>query len=232
MKAEETYDILTDILEDIDLSFIGTSVEEVSTGVYKIYTEDTKWLTKGFTITIDGIDYVIEDFEFNEWIKISGESIPEILEFDIYEPIFEHGTVLEQNELLNIKREKQIDSTYRLPLIWLRERVNERFETDELLRLDRESDCQIFFLIDCNIEDWLRPDFDKYTIKPMRNLVAEVVRLLNESPRVQVGFVYNVSDDARFGVYQDDKGTVKQTFSEALSGCGLRSTIPFLKSNC
>lgn len=228
MKATETYDLVKTLVEAIDLSFEGDSVVDLTGGHYKIFTENTKWITKGYTLTTNAVDYVVEDLSFNEWVKVSGVSIPTDLSFDIYAPKFHHGTVLEEQQVLNLIT----NSLNKLPLIWLKERVRERFEPDETLRLDRESDCDIYFLIDCNMEDWLRLDFDNYTIKPMRSLVAAFMDVLYDAPNVSRDYQYEVTDDAKFGRYQDDKGNTKKIFGDALSGSFLKITIPFLKPNC
>ena len=233
MNPRETYDLISDLIDQIDRTFVATSIVNNGDGTYKIYSENTMWLTKGYTIVIKSVldtflPYVITDLSFNEWILVSGEKEPNELEFIIYEPFFWHGTTLAQNEQMNLIP----DSWDKLPMIWLHEITRERFEPDELLRLDRESDCDLYFLIDCNQTDWLTPDFDNYTVKPMRNLISSFIDVLKNSPLIGIDFRYDVLDYAKFGVYQTDKGITKQIFKDALSGSQLKITIPFLKENC
>lgn len=232
MKATSTYDLLSALIAQLDPTFTGIEISTVSTGVYMITTLNTKWLTKGYTVTIGAHDYEITDFVVNESITLSGTVEPTTAEFDIYLPHFSHGTVLEQNQLLNLLSSTQNSTRDRLPLIWLKERVRDKFEVDEMLRLDRESDCELYFLIDCNMEDWLREDFDVYTIEPMRNLIGEFIAILYNAPNVRSDFSFDITDDAKFGVYQDDKGNTKKIFNDSLSGSKLSITIPFLKQDC
>lgn len=228
IRSKQTFDILNEVVDIMDKTIIVDEIEVISTGRYKIYTGNTLWLTLGYDITINTVDYTIVDLMPNEWVEVTGASEPDTEAFDIYEPFFDHGDILAQNQKMN----RIPDSTQKLPLIWLHEKTNEKFNNDDMSIIDRESNCDIYFLIDNNIKDWLQLDEDRYTLKPMRNLVNSFIDACNEYVNILQPFEYDINDAPNFGSYVDGKGNVKQIFKDRVSGCQLKSTFTFLIPQC
>lgn len=230
MRERQTYDLLLPIFNGVSKTFEATDVTDNSDGTFTLNTCNTLWLhpAGNRVLSIDNVDYSIEDIEPNEWVKLRG-SIAPALTFDIYPPSPFHGTVLAQNELLN-----QIENSKdKLPMIWLHEITRETFEASEELLADRESDCDIYFMTDANLEQWITPDHDKYAIKPMRNLCMAFIEQLENEANVDPNFKFEVFDHANFGVYLESKGHVRTTFNDKMSGTQLRITIQFNKDlNC
>lgn len=221
----QTNQLIKDIIDSIDRGIIASSIVEITPGNYQIFSCNTLWLTLNRTITIGSVDYIITDIMPNEWVKVSGASLPVLSEFDIYAPHFFYGTVLAQNEQMNLIP----NSLNKLPMIWLHEITRERFETDETLIIDRESDCDLYFMTDADFTDWLTPQHNQYAIMPMRNLIDSFIDTARNSARVQDNLSYEIMDHAKFGTYLESKGHVKHIFMDKLSGSQLKISIPFLK---
>lgn len=222
----QTKDLIRVIIDYISPIVYIKTITEDSPGVYIIESCNTLWVTIGYTITINGNDYVVTDIMPNEWIKVTGTVLPNATEFSLYQPFFWYGTVLAtQRTLLQIPSNNQ-----KYPCIWLHEITKEHFEKNKLRMLDRTSDCDLYFLVDADPTMWETPDHDRYAIKPMRNLVEKFILALNDA-NVKENFSYDIFDHANFGVYLESKGHTKMLFADKLSGTQLRITIPFLKNN-
>lgn len=228
----ETFELLRPVVSAIDLAFTGTEITDNADGTYTIETCNTKWVTNGFTLTIAGNQYTVVDIEPNEWIKVSGSVIPGALTFNINAPVFVHGTVLAA-----VSEYNQVEAVAsRLPMIWLHEITKERINEDPGATLGRISDCDIYFMVDADMENFTTVDHYKYCIRPMRNLLQafkEALRtsgttLFNMSDRYPLE--YDQYDHARWGAYLRDKGHTGLWFNDGLSGTQMRINIPFKKT--
>lgn len=219
MKALETYELLKPIVEAIDCTInvdsITTSGNEVT-----IYTCNTLWVTYGYEITIGTDVYKVIDLQPNEWIKVKGAT-PTATSFQIYKPFFMHGTVLAQSEVLN----EIAMSTDKLPLIYFQEIATESHENDEESLIDRTTECNFYFLVDANFQDWAVQDHYRYAIRPMRNLLQAFVEALKASTIITRDFKYSTLDHAKFGVYLNAQGHTKMIFNDELSGTQMRTNL-------
>lgn len=225
MNRLETYSLLEPIINAIDNSMMIDTIIDNLDGTYKLEMCFTKWLTIGSNIVIDGEDYKVIDFEYNDWIKVEGLVLPTIYGFEIDLPFKFRGTIIATSEELN-----NINLSWnKFPMIYLHEIVRERFNDNEEETIERESECDLYFLVDSNNQDWLTKDHYSYAIRPMRSLLFEFISALNNSKTVGAVDTYEVFDHAKFGVYFSDKGHTKKIFNDDLSGTQLKITIPFLK---
>lgn len=228
MKRAETFELLKPIVSTISNTVTMSSYIDNLNGTYVIYTDDTLWLTLGYTVTIGANEYTVKDIQCNEWVLLSGALPPLSTTFDIYNPFFVHGTILATDEELSLN----IISKDKLPLIYLHEITREKFNNDPELSLDRESECDLYFLIDADFENWNTNDHYRYAIQPMRNLLFALVDAIEAHHTVGIFDSYEVFDHAKFGVYIASKGHVNKIFKDDLSGSQLRITIPFQKNTC
>jgi hypothetical protein len=225
MNLNQTYDRLLPIIAQIDKSIIAQSVTDNGNSTYTFLVAKTKWATKGFNINVLTDSYLITDVIFNQSITVKGSVLPSVLTFDLYAPIFKHGTVKTvASELNNLP-----SLSDRLPLIFLQEIVQEQYHFDQIDAIDTDADVRLTFLIDTNFEDWIQTDADTLAIKPMRALCNEFIKVLANNQYVaELTGIGNVRNYKNFGSY-DDKGVIKNLFNEFLSGVQLRITIPFFK---
>jgi hypothetical protein len=223
-----TFDLLKPVVAAMNKTFTAYDIFQNTDGTFTLYTCCTLWLTLTYTVVIGGVEYTIIDLEPNATITLKGPSYPTSLTFDIYLPFFTHGTILDkQSELTQV-----IDSKNKLPMIWLHEKVSEKHFTSPMEPKERESDCDLYFMVDCDLSNWDIAKHNNYAVIPMRNMIDAFLDSLENSTSVHWNEIndYKTLDNPRFGQYQDDKGNTKQIFSDALSGAQLTITIPFLKS--
>jgi hypothetical protein len=222
---KETWELLLPILNTINKTFTVSSVIDNGNGTFKLNTCNTLWLTINYNLTIGAETYKIIDVEPNEWVLLQGVNAPILTSFDVYSPFKFHGTIIAQSEELNATP----ISFNKFPMIYLHEITRERFNVNEEETIDRESECDLYFMVDCNIQNWLTNDHYKYAIRPMRNLLFETITALKLANNVGIFTDFEVFDQAKWGVYIADKGHKSKIFKDDLSGTQLRITIPFKK---
>lgn len=233
MKRKQTYELLLPIINAIDKSISVDSIVDNLDGTFTLFTCDTGWATTSTirNVVIDGNYYFIVGILPDAWIKVQGTVLPDVTEFDLYSPFPFHGTVIAQRELLNeIKH-----SSDKMPMVWLHEITREDFENNSLTAIDRKSECDLYFLVDADWQNWLTLDHDRYAIRPMRNLIDRFMAVLEDSTLIENdnGLPFTIYDHAKFGEYLESKGHTNLVFADKLSGSQLRINIPFLKeSDC
>ena len=226
MKAE-TFKLLEPIVTGINNIFFIDLITDLTGGVYRLDSCNTLWASPGYYVEIDAIKYKIIDIVVNESITIKGDTLPTATNFDMYLPFFVHGTILATNEEL---KAKQLAKN-KFPMIYLHEITRERHYTNEST-LDRESDCDIYFLVDADFESWLTNDHYSYAIAPMRNLLFAFIDSLSSNLGLIANFEsFETFDHAKFGVYMSSQGHTKNIFDDRLSGTNLKITVPFLKNS-
>lgn len=231
MALKTTFELLQAIIDNITKTFTADTITDNGGGYYTLTTCDTLWLTLNRKITIGITEYTITELVPNVSIKIKGIGAPSASSFDIYPPILMHGTIIATKIELN----KKILSTDKFPLIYLHEITDENMDFPAESAIDKESDCDIHFLTDADFTNWAQAGHDQWAIKPMRNLLNSFENALKSSNIVGVYQGGRVLDHAKWGVYITDAGHTKDIFSENLSGCQLKCTIPFRKDlscNC
>ncbi len=223
---KDTFQLLEPIVAAMNKTFVIDSVTG-SASPYILNSCNTLWLTIGYTISIGGNDYVVTDLTANESVTVSGSSTPPTKgSYDIDLPYFTHGTLLMQNAESKLKT----DSWDKLPMIYLHETTPERINSDQDdSSIERESDCDLYFMIDCDYANWLTVDHFKYAVRPMRNLAAEFIEALKSSGSVGIIENYQQFDQPNWGIYISNKGQTSRLIDDELSGTQLTITIPFLK---
>lgn len=223
--SKQTYKRLEPIIAQINKSITCQSVTNNGNGTYTFACNYTKWLTAGFDITIGLVTYTITDFVCNESITVSGATLPTVLTFDLYHPIFKHGTILKVSGELNKLKSKHL----RTPLIFLHEIIEENRHLDELDAIDNDVDVRMYFLTEADNRNWTQEDAAEKGVQPMIALCNEFIKALSVSqylaPLTGIG---NVKNFPIFG-NTTDNGTIKNIFNEVLSGVQLKISIPFLK---
>jgi hypothetical protein len=228
-KIKETFELLKPVVASIENVVEIDSVVDNLDGTFTIFSCNTLWTTKGFTLSIGGNDYEVTDIEFNNSITISGTVPIVVTSFNLYVPYYYHNTIIAQNEELN-----QVSNSWdKFPMIYLHEITRERFDNVVDSSIDRESDCDLYFMIDSNIEDWKTSDHYEKAIRPMRSLMFSFLNALEKANNVGIIQNFEVFDHARWGIYITMKGHPDRLFRDDLSGTQLRITIPLLKElNC
>lgn len=233
----ETWALLQPIFDSISKEFTIDSVETIESGVFKLNTCNTLWLTKDVKdvlnekfVTIGSVIYTLVDVDFNKSITVKGSAMPTVKTFDIPEFFRFRGTILAQNALV-------VDLVgNEIPMIWMHNPTPERDPDKWEEIIERESACDIYFFDQFNKNDWRTEDHFRVVIRAMRNLAEAFVQALRDSPIVYSyeGLEKTIIDLAEFGVYGTSKENVKEVFDMYVSGCQLKIKIPFIEgcSDC
>ena len=225
MQDNQTYQRLQPIINMIDKSIVCDSVSTNADGSFTLLTSRTKWAMVGFDISILVTTYRITAVVYNESITVTGAILPAVLTFDLFAPIFKHGTIRVVASELN----KVADFRNRLPLIYLKEQTVERLHFDKFDAIDSENDVTLYFLGAADNANWNQEDGDTKGILPMRSLANEFIKVLADNQ--YVAELTNTGDLRNYNIFGNvsDNGVTKNIFNEPLSGVGLRINIPFLK---
>lgn len=152
-----------------------TLIETVSAGRYKLHSCNTEWATIGDTITIDSIDYLIVEFVINEYLIVTGPSLPVQLYFQLSAPTFEYGN----HRKVAVERDKQKDKRTITPMIYMMLVRNNRVKDyDSAYSFD--GDARFFFLGTYNEK---KDDIDTHqqeVIEPMRAMAKYFREKWNE----------------------------------------------------
>lgn len=208
------------IINGIDCNIVVSSVE-ASGSNWKLISSNTKWATYGKLLS----GKKIVDFVLNEYITIQSVTAPTPGTFTLPIPYFFSGTFLETN----IELTKTKSSANKLPMIYLHMNAPENYY-DQESTIDFESDCAIYFMVDCNVKDWLRNDHLENAIKPMKQLARGFYRsLLDYSKTNAANTITKIENDyARFGKVSWE-GINRAIFNDNMSGTEMLIKIPFNK---
>ena len=216
-----THEHIQAIINTIDGTIKVTSVDVISSGVYRMNTSKTLWATIGNLLGA----YKITDVVENVSITVKSSVALNAGSYTLRLPFFYYGTFLDTNKEL-IKKKNAND---KLPFIYLHLNAPEVYAS-EMDLVDYESDCAIYFMANCDPKDWLTGDHYTNAIKPMKSAVRQFMIAL--SNYAQANAAYNITfvenDFVNFGDVIE-KGIERKIFSDNISGVELLIKIPFNK---
>jgi len=226
----ETVDIIREVVEDISIVFTAKTIVDNGNGTYTLTTNDTMYLQEKFSITIDSVVYESESTVKDVSITIIGTILPVIKVFNIYAPVYYHGTVIKVKSEIN----GEVDSHNvfsHTPFIYLREIIEDENESKYSEKpIAKTTSLQILFLTQCNYEDWLVVDHYSKSIYQMRKLVDRFIDSVYLNKKIGRFDTFRTKNHVNFGVYVTDKGAAKSVFTDNLSGIELNITLPFKKT--
>jgi hypothetical protein len=210
------------VIDLMDCSIKVNSVSSLGSGRYKLFTTNTKWATFGKLLNGKQIVEVVQD----EFITVKSTTSLVAGIYTLQSPFFYYGTFLDTNAEL-IKKKQSND---KLPFIYLHLNAPELFK-DEFDMVDFESDCAIYFMVDCDPKNWLTGGHYTNAIKPMKAMVKEFIRSLSNYAKSNAAYnlTYTQNDYVNFGVVSSDKGVIKQIFTDNISGIELLIKIAWNK---
>ena len=232
-----TYKYIEAIVNAIDLSIKVKSVTNPSTGIYVLVTScGIKWATKGFSVTIDGNNYSIQDIDSDaKTITVKGSvALSGSFSFDLFSPQFYHGTVVSVDNDINDRISKGLKVWTKLPMIFLHESVDESYNYQPTEAILKNSDVDLYFMSMYDPKDWPTNDHYKYAIEPMRRLIDEFNKSMELGRVVSYKNIdkFRVNDYARWGARISATGYEKKPFEGfSLSGCKVSTTLPILRKN-
>lgn len=221
-----TVEVIESLVELLEFTVGITAVTDNGDGTFTIETCNTYHLQPGFNVTIGGNEYLIESVIRNEEIVVSGTEPITDPTFVAYTPFYYHGTPVQvSRELTEI-----VVASDKTPMVYLSEELKEKYFARDSA-IDREVPCQIFFLTQCDFENWLTADYHNYAINPMRELALEFVETCKRSKLIGKFTEFEIDTRQRVGVVTSGQG--KKNFGDAhLSGVELRITLPINRLQC
>jgi hypothetical protein len=226
---EETVDIIREVVEGIDNEFSVDAITDNGDGTYTLTTGNTLHLQVGFPLTVGAVLYNIDSIVKDVSITISGASVPVLTAFDIYSPVYYHGTVVRvSNEMITETDAANVFS--RTPFIYLREILEDNVNTKySASPIKKTTDLQILILTQCNPDEWNTTDHYAKSIYQMTNLAERFIESCYGNAKIGKFENYTLRPHANFGVYVTDKGNTASIFVDKLSGVELNVTLPFKK---
>lgn len=182
----QTVDIIGDIISGMEVSFIIDKVTDIG-GSYKLESGCTWWLTIGCDIYINSVKYTVTEFVIDEYILVTGAIIPGVSEFIISAPNYLHGTLKNARNEVTAEADKEL--VY--PLVYLKEIIRDRKNTDEESMIDREVDLRLFFINSAETEGWLTDNHYENVIYPMQSMVDLFMSIIKGSKLFTYDLDYN-----------------------------------------
>ena len=242
--GKSTFELLSAIIATISPVITYTAVTTNADGSFTLTTCNTLWCTGGnafspavgFQVTINSVNYSIIKMVPNISITVVGGIAPPASgTFNLYPPVFYHGTIQATTTDLTIKTNTALLSRDKLPMIWLHEPVVETINTitSKTSAILMDSQCDIYFCADADFAGWSNTDHYTYAIKPMRQLFHAFYDAMNISGLVNETKIetYTFTDLPRFGRY-NAKENAQAIFSDYnLSGTKVSISIPFIRNS-
>lgn len=221
-----TVNIIKDLVENWVINLNISSVVVVGS-TYKLFTCNTHYLTEQSAIILDEVEFTITSFVNNEYLIVTGDSLPIAGIYQLPAPYFVHGTIIQANEELTLES----DCFKKTPMVFLRRPFSETFNNLQQAD-DRNADITLYFLTQADFASWQIDEYDNRAINPMRNLVNEFIEMLNKNPQINKSQIsdYRVEEKIKFGVYVTEKGYEQSVFNDTLSGVMLSLSLPIRKN--
>lgn len=224
----ETVDIIREVVEAINIEFTAKTITDNTNGTFTLTTDDTLHLQEKFSVTIGSVTYEIQTVVKNVSITIIGTVLPTIKVFNIYSPVYYHGTVIKvKAEISGATNAQNVFA--RTPFIYLREIIEDEINSKRNQSpIEKTTDLQILFLTQCDYADWKIVDHYSKSIAPMRSLVENFIERVHENLMIsKFDTSYKAKPHVNFGVYVTDKGETKSIFTDNLSGIEVNIRLSF-----
>jgi len=232
MAKVETHKLLELIIDNIDCNIYVDSIAQVgTTAYYLINTHNTKWIGINKYYDIGGYQYKVTDIIPNAsfTVIVEGTNPAPIAEtIEIPAPYFQHGTF---NMTAN-ERVKLTNTDRNNDLIYFNEPSTDVYNDDELGAVDRESNCQLFFLKEADFNKWSNEQHYNYAVAATGNLVDSFITAAKHTSFVgEINKTHTGENHVKWGTIST-QGHIKTIFNEQHSGKMVNITIPFLKQSC
>jgi hypothetical protein len=224
-------DILKDILSEITPVLTITSVELVSGTTYKFMCENTYYLRERKTLTVGGDSYVVGDVVMNEYFTLLNgvEALLNVDSIALYIPKFKHGSPLMiQQDLSNMT------DANKFPLAMVHQLITVNdFTSDWENVIDYEWDFTLFLLDVNHFEKWSVDEHEEKAIKPMYALLKEIKDTINaDKEKFEEVKNIQVTNRINFGIYTNERGELRQLYTEKFSGIEVRIKLQYRKCDC
>jgi len=234
MAIKQIVDIVEEMVENLNHTFVITSNTNLGGGKHKLFTDNTYYLRNAKGVSIGGLDYTVKIVDFNKSINVEPVGHASAISVDSFElpaPKFFHGTIKSaEREVLATM--ESTPSGY--PIAYLFEEIVENLDNNVLALVKKNVPIELFFLdiFDPTAKS-LNPDLLQNTIKPQSNVTEKFIdRLLTRKVK-GIGKLTGTTTSTnvpRFAI-TNREGEESKIFNENLGGIRVQMTLPVLK-NC
>lgn len=233
-------DILDEVIASMDTAIQILDVVLNEDGTQTLFCCDILHAQKGFNVTINGLKYKIESIsQANETITVSKdyetEDDPTILPgvvFNIYSPMFYHGTPIATNQEL----QGENDASKKTPMFWLWEKYIEKNHDDAIVERTIEN-FELYALTQSpNFQARSTNDeLNVECVQPMQRMIHNFINTMRfRSDLFDTNILdYDIENFEKFGVVARNSGSQRSVMMQNLSGAALYM-VPrlFYKDDC
>jgi hypothetical protein len=166
--TKQTVDIIEELVASLNAIFVVKAIT-VDGSNWKIESHCTWWLSTGCKIEINGVTYRVISFVLNDYIIVSGASIPNPINslFPVPNPVYLHGTLKDARDEVTAQEDKEL--VY--PLVYLKEVIRDQKNTDDESMIEREVDLRLFFINSADSTNWITDNHYTEVINPIQSMV-------------------------------------------------------------
>ena len=233
--ALKPIEIFIDTISSVAHRINISSVVSLGSNQYRLNTNNTLYLRPLKKVLIDGVEYVVDDFEINSYITVSatdGSDTPVTVDFfDIDAPLFLFGNPkMVSGEL--IKRINNGNGSW--PYIWLVEISNTSGTLDPAAAVTQTPSFNLFFLDSNDYENWSIQQHYDNDIYVMSNYINFVLSILKSRRDVYEtdSITYTTTNHVNFGDYIVDEGMNERILNDNVTGVQLQVDLPIIIQTC
>jgi len=233
--ALKPIEIFIDTISSVAHRINISSVVSLGSNQYRLNTNNTLYLRPLKKVLIDGVEYVVDDFQINSYITVSatdGSDTPVTVDFfDIDVPLFLFGNPkMVSGEL--IKRINNGNGSW--PYIWLVEISNTSGTLDPAAAVTQTPSFNLFFLDSNDYENWSIQQHYDNDIYVMSNYINFVLSILKSRRDVYEtdSITYTTTNHVNFGDYIVDEGMNERILNDNVTGVQLQVDLPIIIQTC
>lgn len=205
------------------------SVVDNGDGTQTLFCSDIFHAQPTFTITINNVDYIIADIDYDVCsLTVTGSGSISPTTFHLYPFYFFYGDPIETG----IELKKEAMASNKTPMYWLKRKFKQKFSNDISTSVERWSSFSLFVLTQTQPNKFEVADSYHNCIEPMFRGAENFLQKMKDMPGIfnMDGYSAEMEDWTNFGVWLKEKGTVKLLWSEKLAGVEIIfETLPILR---
>lgn len=219
-----TVEVLRDLIAEMQPYGHIEEIIDNEDGTYNIKVCEPLWVRPYTIITIDEIEFTVDNVIYGDCIEfvVTSDVAPVGDTYYIDAPFYFHGTpVMAGAELARI-----INSNDKTPMIYAYEVIEDEMNYDESSNSDRVSNLRLFFLDQCNYEDWDTEQHYSGAITPMMQLCDYFVNFCRNHSGIGEILLSTSRYHANFQINLNTNGHLESLFPENLSGVECEFDFP------
>jgi hypothetical protein len=223
--------ILDEVLQGVSLTVNISAIVDNGGGSYTLTVDNTYYLNKLSTITIDAVEYTVTDFTINTELVVSGDSLPTATSFTINQPLFLYGNPQMVSAEI-VKRQDNNTLTY--PYIWAVEISTTSKNLNPSAAVKATKSFNLFFFDTVDRENWVIEDHYNQDIYPLSNYIDYFFTILKSRRDLfdSDSITWNETNHVNFGDYIQDQGNREKILNDNITGIQVQAEVPFMAQGC